>query len=412
VRFTDRTIAGLSCPPGRKDVLIFDDALRGFAVRVTEAGTKTFLFQFTLAGTRRRLPIGEFGPVTTAAARKQAELYRGQVAQGRDPWAERQSAIAAVSAAAGATTVGDIITAWRDKVLAHRRPAYTRDAVNRLGNYYGDWLTRPAASVTRAEVITRIDKLEAERGLVSARRGLSYARTCFGWAVKRGMLAASPFADIPLPGREIPRERCLDDHELGAVWRATDQLAVVPSAFVKLLILSAQRRTETGGMRWDELSPDLSVWTLPAARTKNGRSHVVHLAEPARAVLRALPRQSGNPCVFPGPGRGPITTYGWIKAELDATITADLGAPIPRWVLHDLRRTVVTSLARLGIAPHVADKVLNHTGGSSLSSIALVYQRHEFLAERASALEAWGTHVLRCAAGEVCGDNVVQLRAG
>ena len=413
MRFTDRTVASLTCPPGRKDLLAFDDSLRGFAVRVTEAGTRTFLFQFTQAGTRRRLPLGEFGPVTTAAARKQAELYRGQVAQGRDPWTERQAAIAATRAETTAITMGDVVAAWRDKVLIYRRPTYAKDATNRLANYFADWMARPATSITRAEVIARIDRLEAERGLVSARRGLAYARACFGWAVKRGMLAASPFTNLAPPGREIPRDRCLDDLELGALWRASEHVSAIRSAFVKLLILTAQRRTETAGMRWDELTNDLSAWTVPAQRTKNGRAHVVHLAEPARAVLLALPRQLDHPCVFPGSGERPINSYGEIKTELDGAITADLGAPPSRWVFHDLRRTCVTALARMGFAPHVCDKLLNHTGGM-ISGVAAVYQRHEFMAERAAALDAWAAHVLRCAAGEVSGDtgNLVQLRAG
>jgi integrase len=411
MRFTDRTVAQLTCPDGRKDILTFDDSLRGFALRVTEAGSKSFLFQYTLAGTRRRLPIGEFGPVTTAAARKQAELFRGQVAAGRDPWAERQAAIATSRTATTAITMSNIVTAWTDKVLSHRRPAYTRDATGRLRNYYADWLARPAVSITRAEVIARIDRLEAERGLVSARRGLAYARACFAWAVKRGMLQASPFTNVPLPGREIPRDRCLDDRELAALWRASGTLSVIPAAFAQLLILTAQRRTETAGMRWDELAPDLSAWTLPAARTKNARAHVVHLAEPAREILQALPKQVDAACVFPGLGERPITNFGGIKAELDAAITADLGAPLPRWVFHDLRRTVVTALARMGFAPHVCDRLLNHTGGT-ISGVAAVYQRHEFLAERAAALDAWAAHVLRCASGEIGADNVVALRAG
>jgi integrase len=409
VRFTDKTVAAFACPPGRKDVLAFDDTLRGFAVRITAAGGRGFLFQYTLGGTRRRLPLGEFGTVTTAAARKQAELFRGQVAAGRDPWAERQAAVAVQRIEV--LTFGDIVTAWRDKVLIHRRDAYTRDTTYRLTNYYADWLARPATSITRADVIARVDRLEAERGLVSARRGLAYARTSFNWAVKRGLLATNPFSNIALPGREIPRDRVLDDRELGALWRATDRLPVIHGAFVKLLILTAQRRTETAGMCWGEMETDFSTWTLPAARTKNGRGHLVHLAEPARAVLRALPRQLGHPCVFPGPGERPLMSFGWLKSDLDAGIAADLRAPIPGWVFHDLRRTAVTALARMGFAPHVCDRLLNHTGGT-ISGVAAVYQRHEFLAERAAALEAWAAHVLRCAAGEIGPSNVVQLRAG
>jgi hypothetical protein len=62
------------------------------------------------------------------------------------------------------------------------------------------------------------------------------------------------------------------------------------------------------------------------------------------------------------------------------------------WTLHDLRRTVVSGMARLGVAPHVADKILNHQSGT-ISGVAAVYQRHEFLRERERALQLWGDHV-------------------
>ena len=62
------------------------------------------------------------------------------------------------------------------------------------------------------------------------------------------------------------------------------------------------------------------------------------------------------------------------------------------WVVHDLRRTVVSGMARLGVPPHVADKILNHQAGT-ISGVAAVYQRHEFLAERKEALNRWGAHV-------------------
>jgi integrase len=162
------------------------------------------------------------------------------------------------------------------------------------------------------------------------------------------------------------------------------------------------------------LSPD--TWVLPAERSKNGKAQIVHLAEPARAILTRQPRILGCPFVFPGEGlRGPISGFSFIKRKLDAAITAaraEAGlapAELPDWRFHDFRRSGVTALANLGFAPHVCDRLLNHVTGS-IQGVAAVYQRHEFLTERKSALDAWAAHVLAVAEGKAKPDNVVALR--
>jgi integrase len=164
-----------------------------------------------------------------------------------------------------------------------------------------------------------------------------------------------------------------------------------------------QRETEVAGMTWAELSPDLTTWELPGRRTKNGKPHTVHLAEPARAILRAVPRAPGARLVFSTTGRTAISGFSHAKVRLDAAIAkaraeaaAEAGRKseaMPPWRLHDFRRTGVTALARINVRWEVADKVLNHTTGA-ISGVAAIYQRHDFLAERAAALDAWAAHVL------------------
>jgi integrase len=137
-------------------------------------------------------------------------------------------------------------------------------------------------------------------------------------------------------------------------------------------------------MCWDEVDLERRVWTLPAVRTKNGKPHIVQLTDAAVAVIGPQPR-SGR-LVFSKGGATPIGDFSSQKRKLD-----DL-CRVSRWRLHDLRRTTVSGMARLGVAPHVADKILNHVAGT-ISGVAAVYQRHEFLKERRDALERWGAHV-------------------
>lgn len=425
MKLTDATLASLQCPAGRKDALTFDAAEPGFGVRVTAAGKRVLLFQYRDGGVKRRLRIGTWGEggLTCAKARKEAERLRGQVNGGSDPVADRRAARVARAAAeaaaraqaeADAFTFAKLVDGWETKGLAGRRPSYARDATARLRKYFAAWQDRPAASVTRSEAIRALDRIEVERGTISARRAMAYARACYGWAIKRNMLEANPFRGIAAPGRENPRDRVLTDAEVGALWRAADTLGLVPGAYVRLLLLTLQRLSEVAGMRWDELADDLGVWTIPAARAKNGKAHLVHIAEPARAILRSLPRVDGNPLVFTS-GRGGIGGFAHKKAALEAAMRVEREAvgvepaAVPNWRFHDFRRTGVTALAHMGIPPHVADKLLNHITGA-IQGVAAVYQRAEFLPERKKALEAWAAHVLACAGEQDRPETVVKLR--
>jgi integrase len=152
---------------------------------------------------------------------------------------------------------------------------------------------------------------------------------------------------------------------------------------VALLALTGQRREEVAQLTWEEIDLASRTWTLPASRTKNGKPHIVHLSKQVITVLRT-PRL--GKFVFSLSGTKPFQSFSAAKRELDKL------SQVTGWRLHDLRRTCVSGMARLGVAPHVADKVLNHQAGT-ISGVAAVYQRHEFLAERKDALERWGAHV-------------------
>jgi integrase len=137
-------------------------------------------------------------------------------------------------------------------------------------------------------------------------------------------------------------------------------------------------------MTCEEVDFSQQVWTIPKSRTKNAKAHVVHLSNQSVAVLKRAAQQ--GPLVFSRLGTKPFHEFSRAKRLLDEL------SGVSGWRLHDLRRTCVSGMARLGIAPHVADKILNHQAGT-ISGVAAVYQRHKFLAERQKALDIWGAHV-------------------
>jgi integrase len=175
----------------------------------------------------------------------------------------------------------------------------------------------------------------------------------------------------------------LSDEELARVIKAAREIGGPFGGVVEFLALTGQRREEVNRMTWDEVDINRGIWTLPAARAKSGRRHIVHLSEQAMAVL-AQPHR-GETYIFSNTSK-PYQRFNRSKRRLDAM------SGFVDWVLHDLRRTCVSGMARLGVAPHVADKILNHQSGT-ISGVAAVYQRHEFLAERNDALARWGAHV-------------------
>ena len=172
------------------------------------------------------------------------------------------------------------------------------------------------------------------------------------------MVPLNPFRNLPVSAATTERERVLSDDEVRDIWTAAAATSYPFGPFYQLAILTLQRRDEVAGMRWSELSPDGATWLIPGARMKNGKPHDVHLSPPARQILRLLPRQDGQDLVFSTTGNTPISGFSRAKKALDATImmTRDShrrpGRTSPAlvpWRLHDIRRTGVSTLARLGV---------------------------------------------------------------
>jgi integrase len=193
---------------------------------------------------------------------------------------------------------------------------------------------------------------------------------------------------------------------------------------VRLLVLLGQRRDEVGGMGRAELAPDLTLWRLPGERTKNGRPHDVPLPAQAAAILSGRPPRAGRDLVF-GAREGSFSGWSQAKKRLDADVArwraqerlgrpltdGELPAPgdaLPAWTLHDLRRTAVTGMAELGVAPHVVEAVVNHVSGHK-GGVAGVYNWASYAAEKRAALQRWADHVEQIVAGEQAGGNMVAI---
>jgi integrase len=445
MKLTERKIEMLAVESGAKDRLVFDDAQRGLAVRITASGGRTYLAQYTLHGHKWRVPLGACSALSLAKAREAAATVMGDVAKGLNPAAVRKEAERAERAkrARNRLTLRVLIEDWNRLHLAGRRASYAAEAVRALHYAFTDALDDAVEDLNRAAVVRALDALTRRRarrnaesadrrhGAAITGRTAAYGRAAFAWAVKRGMVQTNPFADLPVSKASAKRERVLSDDEIAEIWRATGATRSPFGTIVRLLLLTGQRRGEVAGMAWREISDDLTTWTMPGERTKNGVAHVVPLSAPARNLLNELLPNDANEAkrvlvelraagtlARPGAVGTPFGDWSQAKRALDGAIadarakaaaaSGTIAAPLVPWTLHDLRRTVATGLQRLGVRLEVTEAILNHISGSR-GGIAGVYQRHDWAAEKRAALDAWADHVLAVAEGRAAADNVVKL---
>ncbi len=214
--------------------------------------------------------------------------------------------------------------------------------------------------------------------------------------------------------RENQRDRVLTDLELAAFWKATAAAGQPFGPMLRIVLLTGQRRSEVGEMRDGEIFGD--VWKIPAARSKNHRANAVPLSVAVKRELESVTRIGDEGWVFSTTGKTPVSGFSNAKEAVDRHMLAAIKEragdqdkiELQRWTAHDLRRTLATGMARLGVAPHVIEAILNHKTGQ-ISRIAGVYNVHEYEAEKRQALELWASHVLKLVGEAPTECNVIAI---
>lgn len=369
-------------PTPTKDIVYWDSGCPGFGVKITPKGRKVFIVLYRAGGTGSRLrkyTIGPYGRVTLHQARAVALKIFAARTDGRDPAAERQQARRRLVI----DRVEDLVELFITDHLSKTRSAREISRLLRREVSYS-WGTWSVHEIGKRQIIDLVTQVAARGTPSAANKLLRVVKAFLGWCVGRAILDISPANGLAAPTRERARDRVLKDDELARVLRAARQMDGPYGGIVELLALTGQRREEVAQLTWDEIDLASRIWTLPASCTKNGKPHIVYLSKEAIALLMRVPKL--GKFVFSLTGLKPFQGFSAAKRDLDQV------CGVSDWRLHDLRRTCVSGMARLGVAPHVADKVLNHQTGT-ISGVAAVYQRHEFLAERKDALERWGAHI-------------------
>ena len=385
IRLTKSAIDSLPTP--ESDLVYWDAGCPGFGVKVTPKGRKVFIVLYRTGGADsklRKYTIGPYGRVTLHQARVAAQRVFAAKLEGHDPAADKREAKRRVVA----DRVEDLLETYIAQRLSQNRSG--SKIARLLRREIGlAWVGRSIHEISKRDVVELVSTVEQRGAPIAANKTLRSIKTFMRWCVGRAVLDQSPAEGVPLPSKEVARDRVLDDNELAQVILAARTIGGPYGGIVELLALTGQRREEVARLQRAELNLAQRVWTLPKSRTKNAKAHVVHLSEQSMAVLKRQ-NQTGS-YLFSLLGTKPFQEFSRAKLLLDQL------SGVTGWRLHDLRRTCVSGMAGIGIAPHVADKILNHQTGT-ISGVAAVYQRHEFLWERREALERWGAHIAKIVA--------------
>jgi integrase len=398
MKLTQASIEQLALPAGKSEAIIFDDDVPGFGLRLRAGGSRTFIVQYALGGRQRRMTIGTPNILNAPKARQTARDLLASVRLGRDPAAERTAA----RVRASDEPLGAIVGRFLARQEGRLRPRSYIDTRRYLERYWKPLHELHVATISRATIAARLGKIASEHGAVSADRARSVLSSFFAWAIGEGLCDTNPVVGTNKHfDGATSRDRVLTDRELAVIWKALPDSDY--GAIVRLLILTGQRREEIGALRWPEIDFEKRLIALPPARTKNNRPHDVPLSQAAVAILKFHHARVGCDLVFGDePRKGePCGFQGWshCKAVLDKQ-TSSIGP----WRLHDVRRTVATRMAELGVQPHVVEAVLNHISGHK-AGVAGVYNRSSYATEKREALDFWGKHVEALTADDKSGDN-------
>ena len=397
VRLTPRFVAALETDQGQ--VEYWDDLVPGLAIRVGRGGTKTWFVRYRQNGKHRRMKLGRFPHLSLADAREAARKVLAEAQMGGDPAETRYvrrradtsfGALAEEVLAAKAETT-------REKTRRERRRIVDTELLPH-------WKDRPAASITRRDVVQLVERIAQRGSPIMANRTLAVIKLIFNEGLRRGFptLEANPAHLVDPPRPEEGRGRFLERAEIKVVWEALEEEDPVIRTLFRFALLTAQRIGNVCALRWADID-EADVWNIPAEAFKGRRPHLVPLSAEALAVLDELrPLTGGMEYAFPGRSDGKKPHITSINKALQR-IRERTG--LPRWTVHDFRRTFRTHATRaerpahpkdpvgLGVPPHVADAVLGHKEASLGFGRYTGEPERYLLAEKREALAKWGAFV-------------------
>lgn len=400
-KITKRAVDG--AVPGSSQAFIWDTEVKGFGLKVSPGGKRTYVYQYRTGGresSTQRFTIGEHGsPWTPDLARKEALRLAGLVRQGTDPREDqRQRRKEAVTLA-----FEDYASFFVERYLKVHWTSWSEAERILKRDIVPVFRRRSLPSISKGEIDDLLGTMTDRPAL--KRQAYAILNKLFNWATKtRGDLTASPMAAMDAVPTVKARDRHLSAEELAAFALATDATPYPFGPYFRLLAGSLQRRETVAGSDWAQFGAANGIWSIPAALMKNNLDHLTPCNEEVGVVLDALGRRRAG-LVFTTTGTTAISGFSKAKAALDRRMVTilrsraeargedvtdiDDAVMLPPWRLHDLRRTGVTALQAMGVPVEVTEDILAHTSGTR-EGVAGVYNKYRYLSEKRVALGLWG----------------------
>jgi len=395
-RITDLFVNHAKVRVGESRSEYFDPTLPGFALRVTATGHKSYVAFYRLGGRLRRFTIGSTAKYRLAEARRKAREAFQAADEGIDAAAHKRASRRRASPLPRSFEV-QAREFIKRHVEGQRSGKETKAAIER--DLIGAWSGRIVTDIGKADVIELLDGFQDAGHHRARNRRLQIVRRFYNWLIERGIVENNPAAGIKkLP--EARRQRVLSDDELRAIWGAAESLGYPGGDFVRLLLLTATRRDEAATVEKADLDIEAQTWTIPPAKFKADRAHLVPLAGEAVALVEAMPKFDGPFLLTTTGGKRPIGSFADIKIAIDEA------SGVTAWVFHDIRRSVRTRLSALGVNADVAELCLGHRVGGAIRQ---TYDVHQFHDERRAAFDLWA-RTLRGIVDNRTGENVVAIR--
>ena len=377
MKLTDRFVASLK-PATR--TTYFDNKVVGLGLRASPTGGRAWWFVYRLQGKPSQwLKLGSYPAMSLADARKAALAQRKAVDVDRsDPVAERKTK---AKAAPAVFTFADLAKLYLTLAKATKKD-WKNDQRKIDKHLLPAWGARPLRSIVRTDVHELLDRLVTDGMGPGVNRVQALISRLFTVALDRSLVDAHPATRMIKRAKEQARERTLSDDEIRELWKGLDQRPGPAADAVKLRLLLGQRGDETFGMRWPDVDLETGIWQLPATMTKNSRPQAIPLSTTALQIVTARRKMitGDEPRVFPGLSR-------------QATPYRDLAVIHQgRYQWRDLRRTMATRIAGLGINETTIGRALNH---ARYTVTAKHYNQHLYLNEIGAALQTWDDELHR-----------------
>jgi integrase len=386
MRLTDKSIQAIKPKNDRYEV--WEEGRRGFGMRITPRGVKTFIWMYRVNGKTRRLTLGAYPRMSLYEAHKALLHAQEKLARGKDPGNEQ---VELRREAQQACTVVELVSGYIDKYVRPQKRSAREDERILNKDVLPLWGSLKARDVSKREIIELLENIVGRGAPIAANRTLACVRKMFNWAFERDIIPNNPCYGIKAPAKETHRERVLTSEEMKALWHGLDTASMSPliRLALKLQLVTAQRKSEILSAQWADIDFGSKMWTIPAMRAKNGLSHRVPLPELALDLLNELRNHSQlRLYVFPSK----VGDKSLPGSSVDhALLKSRLHLGVANVTPHDLRRSAASHMASLGVSRLIIAKLLNHVD----SSVTSIYDRYSYDKEKRDALDLWGSWIIK-----------------